>query len=124
MSNKKIVKKILIADDEPNIRLAVRRMLSQSYEILEAGNGQEAIGIARARKPDLILMDVMMPGMDGYAACSAIKNDSELKKIPVVMLTALGFQLNKGLAAKLGADDYITKPFSQQDLLKAIDRFS
>ena len=124
MSNKKILKKILIADDEPNIRLLVRGMLSKSYMVLEAGDGQEAIDIARHQQPDLILMDIMMPRVDGYTACSTLKTDQATKDIPVIMLTGLGFELNKAFAKEIGADAYITKPFSHQDLLKAICQFS
>ena len=124
MSNKKILKKILIADNEPNIRLLVRGMLSKSYMVLEAGDGQEAIDIARHQQPALILMDIIMPRVDGYTACSTLKNDQATKDIPVIVLTGLGFELNKALAKEIGADAYITKPFSYQDLLKAIGQFS
>ncbi len=124
MSNKKILKKILIVDDEPNIRLLVSNMLGKDYTVLKASNGAEAVEIARAQKPDLILMDVMMPRVDGYTACSTLKTDQATKDIPVIMLTGLGFELNKALAKKIGADAYITKPFSHQDLLKAIGQFS
>ena len=124
MSNKKILKKILIADDEPNIRLLVKKLLGKDYSVLEANDGQEAISIARNKKPDLILMDIMMPKMDGYTACSTLKTDQATKDIPVIMLTGLGFELNKALAKEIGADAYITKPFSHQDLLKAIGQFS
>ncbi len=123
MSNKKILKKILIVDDEPNIRLLVSNMLGKDYTVLKASNGAEAVEIARAQKPDLILMDVMMPRVDGYTACSTLKTDQATKDIPVVMLTGLGFELNKALAKEIGADAYITKPFSHQDLLKAIGQF-
>ena len=68
-------------------------------------------------------MDIMMPTMDGYTACTAIKMDKATKKIPVVMLTALGHQLNKELAENTGADGYMTKPFSRQELLDAITQF-
>jgi len=113
-------KRILVVDDEPNIRLLLIRMLSNDYTILEATDGQEAIDLARDLKPDLILMDLLMPRMDGYTACSVIKTDPTTRGIPVVMLTAVGFELNKQLAERVGASGYITKPFALSDIIKTI----
>ena len=113
-------KRILVVDDEPNIRLLLIRMLSNDYTILEATDGQEAIDLAREVKPDLILMDLMMPRMDGYTACSVIKTDPTTRGIPVVMLTAVGFELNKQLAERVGASGYITKPIALSDIIKTI----
>jgi len=115
--------RILIADDEPNIRSLVSSMLGKDYVVLEASDGEEALNIARRQKPDLVLMDIMMPKVDGYSTCSIIKTDQATKGIPVVMLTAIGYELNKELAKKIGADGYITKPFSLQDLLDTIGQF-
>jgi CheY-like chemotaxis protein len=116
-------KKILIADDEPNVRLLVSSMLAKDYTVLKASDGEEAINIARSQKPDLILMDIMMPKLDGYTACHTIKTDQATKVIPVVMLTAIGHELNVKLSQEMGASGYITKPFSSRDLLDTIDRF-
>ncbi len=113
-------KKILIADDEANIKLLVGNMLGKDYIVLEAADGEEAIALARKQKPDLILMDIMMPKMDGYAACSVLKADPAIRAIPVVMLTGVGHELNKRLAKQVGADGYITKPFSMEELLEAV----
>ena len=113
-------KKILIADDEPGVRLTVTRMLERDYTVLEATDGDEAVGIARGEKPALILMDLMMPAMDGYTACSAIKADPEIKVIPVIILTAIGRELNKKFAVEMGADGYVTKPFTIEELKDAI----
>jgi len=113
-------KKILIADDETGIRLIVGRILDKDYVVLEATNGEEAVEIAKGQKPDLILMDLIMPKMDGYAACSQIKADPATKGIPVVILTAVGHELNKKFAAEMGAEAYITKPFSIQGLIDVI----
>ena len=113
-------KKILIADDEPHIRLLVSSMLGKDYTVLKASDGQEAIDIACKQKPDLILMDILMPREDGFTACHAIKTDEATKAIPVVMLTGIGYKLNKKLSRQIGADGYITKPFSLQDLLDII----
>jgi two-component system, OmpR family, alkaline phosphatase synthesis response regulator PhoP len=112
-------RKILVIDDESNIRLLVRRMLSSSYTVFEASDGKVGVIMARAQRPDLILMDIMMPNMDGYSACSLIKNDPELKEVPVVMMSGLGFELNKKIAKRAGANDYITKPFTSE-ILKGI----
>ena len=113
-------KKILIADDETGIRLTLGRILDKDYVVLEATNGEEAVEIAKVQKPDLILMDLIMPKMDGYAACSQIKADEATKGIPVVILTAVGNELNKKFATEMGAEGYITKPFNIQELMDVI----
>jgi len=113
-------KKILIADDETGLRLTVGRILDKDYVVLEAANGEEAVEIAKGQKPDLILMDLIMPKMDGYAACSQIKADEATKGIPVVILTAVGNELNRKFATEMGAEGYITKPFNIQELLDVI----
>jgi len=115
--------KILIVDDEKNIRHLVRSMVSKENTVIEAEDGEVAIYMARRHKPDLILMDIMMPKMDGYTACKTIKMGPITRAIPVVMLTAVGYELNVELARGMGADGYITKPFSQQNLLDMIARF-
>ena len=116
-------KKILIADDEPNVCSLVSSMLGKDYTVLKASNGEEAINVARSQKPHLILMDIMMPKVDGYTACSTIKTDQATKMIPVIMITGVGHELNKKLATEIGADGYVTKPFTLQDLLDTIDQF-
>ncbi len=112
--------KILIVDDEPNVRLLVSSMLGEDYIVIEAGDGEEAIDVVLRQKPDLVLMDIMMPKMDGYTACNKIKKDPVSKATPVVMLTAVGYELNKKLAKEMGADGYITKPFISQELLNTV----
>ena len=116
-------KTILIVDDEKNVRRLVRSMLGEENTVIEAEDGEVAIHMARHHKPDFILMDIMMPNMDGYTACKIIKTTPITKTIPVVMLTAVGYELNVELSREMGADGYITKPFSQQDLLNTVDRF-
>ena len=116
-------RKILVVDDEQNIRSVLRGMLEKRYIVLEASDGQEAIDIACSQKPDLVFMDIFMPGTDGYTACHRIKTDKATKAIPVVMLTAVGHQLNRELGKQVGADEYITKPFKKEDLMDVIDRF-
>jgi two-component system alkaline phosphatase synthesis response regulator PhoP len=114
--------KILIADDEPGVRLTVSRILEKEYIVLEAADGEEAIDIAKAQKPSLILMDLMMPNLDGYAACLRIKTDQATKGIPVVMLTVVDHKLSKKFAEEMGADGYVTKPFTRESLLEEIRR--
>jgi two-component system alkaline phosphatase synthesis response regulator PhoP len=109
-------RKILIADDEPGIRLLVSSMLEEEYTILEAADGEEALDIAERQQPALILMDLMMPKLDGYTACLRIKSDQITREIPVIILTAVGHELNKRYAEELGADGYLTKPFTRQAL--------
>ncbi len=115
-------RKILIADDEPVVRSLVRSMLGKDYIVIGVGDGEEAIDVVLRQKPDLVLMDIMMPKMDGYTACNKIKKDPVSKATPVVMLTAVGYELNKKLAKEVGADGYITKPFTSQELLETITR--
>ncbi|MBA7501284.1 Chemotaxis protein CheY [subsurface metagenome] len=117
------VKRILVVDDEENVRRLVRSMLGKENVVIEAEDGEVAVHMAQSHNPDFILMDIMMPNMDGYTACCTIKKDPATKVIPVVMLTALGHELNVKLSQAMGADGYINKPFSHQDLLDTIDRF-
>jgi len=114
-------KTILIVEDEPkNMKLTRDLLKISGYETIEAVDGKQGVEKAKSAKPDLILMDIMMPKMDGYAACSEIKADQTTKHIPVVMLTAVGFELNKKLAKQMGANGYVTKPFNRQQLIDAI----
>ena len=114
-------KKVLIVDDEPGVRRLVRQILFRDYTVSEAQNGEEAVDMARSQKPDIILMDMMMPKMDGLSACYAIKQDESTRHIPVVMLTAITHELNQRLSQSvMGASGYITKPFSPDDLLSTI----
>ena len=115
--------RILVVDDEQNIRLLVRKFLTDKFTVLEAIDGEEAVEMARKHRPSLILMDILMPKMGGYDACSMIKNDQSTKRIPVFMLTGLGFELNKKFAEAVGADGYITKPFTSEQLLDTIGKF-
>jgi len=113
---------VLIVDDEQPIRSLVRRLLGDMYIVLEAADGKAGVEAAQKRKPDIILMDILMPKMSGYAALRTIKTDPVTKEIPVVMLTGLGNELDKKLAKQMGADGYITKPFSLKDIKKTIGK--
>jgi len=116
-------RKILIVDDEPNVRRLVGTMLNKKYAVLEAEDGSQAIDIACTKKPDLILMDILMPKMDGYTSCYAIKNEPTTKSIPIIMLSAIDLKLNLKLSQDIGADGYITKPFTKKALLDNIAQF-
>jgi len=110
-------KKALIVDDETNVRRLLHDILSKTFEVFEAEDGRQAIEIANTQKPDVVLMDVMMPKMDGLIACHVIKNDPATKSIPVIMVTAIEFELNIKLSQQMGASGYITNPFSSEELL-------
>jgi phosphate regulon transcriptional regulator PhoB len=114
-------KKILVVEDESAINELI------CYNLRKAGfraegvfNGEEALKKIKAGKPDLILLDLMLPGIDGFELCKALKSDEELSAIPIIMLTARSEELDKVLGLELGADDYITKPFSPRELVARI----
>jgi len=121
MNNKR---KIVVADDELYIRLLVKDILEPEYVILEASNGEEAVIITRTQQPDLVLMDILMPKLDGYTACYAIKTDELTKTIPVIMLTGIGHELNKQFSQEMGAAAYITKPFNPENLLDKVRQYA
>ncbi|MFO1523058.1 MAG: response regulator [Kiritimatiellia bacterium] len=112
---------ILIIEDEIEIRELLRYNLRKAgYTTLEAGSGEEGLRIARAERPAVILLDIMLPGMDGMDACRAIKADANLQKIPVIMLTAKGEEADVVSGLEVGADDYITKPFSPRVVMARV----
>jgi putative two-component system response regulator len=115
-------KKVLVVDDDPSHRQRVHELLIEDYIILEAEDGQEAINLARSQQPDIILLDVAMPKMDGYATCYAMKKDPITNTIPIVLLTDLSKELNGVLSGKLGAEEHISKPFNESNLLDTISR--
>lgn len=112
------MEKILIADDEQLMRqLVIDFLKPEGYEILEASDGKEALDIYDKEHPDLILLDVMMPGYDGWTVCREIRREST---VPIMMLTAKGEEIDQLFAYDLGADEYITKPFSPKILVAKI----
>lgn len=114
-------KRVLIVDDERDLVETISfRLEAAGYEVLSAYDGQEGLEKARDEKPDLILLDVMMPKMDGYQVCRFLKFDEDFKNIPIVMLTARGQESDKNTGAGVGADAYITKPFDSASLLLKI----
>jgi len=114
---------VLIADDEPAVRNLVCRMLDKDYDVIEAQNSREAVNMACRRRPDIVFMDMMMPEVNGLSACCAIKTNQTIKEIPIVVLTAIGYDPGKKLSEDLvDADGYITKPFSRESLPEEMRR--
>jgi two-component system alkaline phosphatase synthesis response regulator PhoP len=116
-------KKILIADDEPNIVISLEFLMQRNgYEVKTVGDGEAALRLAQDFRPDLILLDIMLPLKSGYEVCQKIRENPDLAGTKVVMISAKGrdIEVTKGLA--LGADAYVTKPFSTQDLLGNVRR--
>lgn len=110
--------RILIVDDEPRfVRLIEANLQTEGYEVLKASNGKQAVEETAAQKPDLVLLDVMMPEMDGFRACARIR---EFSNVPIIMLTAKGEEDQRIKGLDLGADDYIVKPFSAGELLARV----
>jgi two-component system phosphate regulon response regulator PhoB len=116
------MRKVLIADDEDGVRSLVRMTLEvDSFEILEARDGEEALAMAREHRPDLIFLDVMMPGRSGVDVCRDLKRDGETSGITVVLLTANAQEQDRERGLDAGADDYFTKPFSPVGLLGKVE---
>lgn len=115
---KKDLAKILVVDDEPQVRRAFRAILSsQGCAVIEARDGMEAIEEIRADTPDLVLLDINMPGIDGFETCRKIRESSD---VPIIIVTVRGAEKDKVLALDAGADDYLVKPFGTQELLARI----
>jgi len=111
-------KRILIVDDEPDLVEFVKiRLEANNYETITAVDGEEAIAAVKKEKPDLIVLDILLPKMNGYEVCTRLKNDPECASIPVLMLTAKAQENDILLAKKSGADAYISKPFEASLLL-------
>ena len=113
-------KRILLADDSADMREYVRRLLEEHYEVETVSDGQAALNSVRARRPSLILSDVMMPGMDGFGLVEALRADDTLKSIPVILLSARAGEEAKVEGLQAGADDYLIKPFSARELLARV----
>lgn len=112
-------KHILVIEDDSNIRLGIKDALeSEGYEVSEAGHGREVLALVRQRRPDLAILDIMLPGKSGFDLCRDIR--AEGFTLPILMLTAKGQEIDKVLGLELGADDYITKPFGIRELLARV----
>lgn len=114
--------KILVVDDEIYIVHILDFSLGmEGYEVLTALDGEQALEKARAEHPDLIVLDIMMPKLDGYETCKMLKADDRTKDIPVILLSAKGRNVDQKVGFEVGADDYITKPFSPRKLVERIN---
>jgi len=115
---------ILIVDDEPNIVLSLEYLMKkEGYQVRTASNGEEALHALQESKPDLVLLDVMMPRMDGYEVCQVVRSDPKLSSVRIIMLTAKGREIEREKGLALGADDYVTKPFATRDLVDKVKSF-
>jgi len=113
--------KVLVVDDEVYILHILDFILgAESYDVVTATNGEQALQKVRDEKPDLVILDIMMPKLDGYETCRMIKNDAATKHIPVILLTAKGREIDQKLGREVGANDYITKPFSPNKLIERV----
>jgi two-component system alkaline phosphatase synthesis response regulator PhoP len=113
---------VLVVDDEPHIVEVVRDYLTQSgYRVLTAGDGQTALAMARRENPDLMVLDLMLPGsIDGLDVCRRVRQDSRLAHLPIIMLTARTDETDRLIGLELGADDYVTKPFSPREVVARV----
>jgi two-component system OmpR family response regulator len=110
--------RVLVVDDDPHLREVVRYTLSrQGWEVLEAADGAAAVALARAESPDLIVMDVLMPELDGLEACRRVRTFSQ---VPVIFLSSRGEELDRVIGLEIGGDDYLAKPFSTRELVSRV----
>ncbi len=120
MNNKTI---LIIEDDVLNMKLLKRILQLSNFAVMEAENAEDGIQLAHEHKPDMILMDVQLPGMNGFEATKLIVNDGELKNIPIIAVSSLAMESDKDSAFKAGVKGYITKPIDKKYLINAINKF-
>ncbi|GAB3768612.1 response regulator transcription factor [Microlunatus parietis] len=114
------VQRVLVVDDDETVRDVVRRYLSrEGYQVLEAGTGPDALAVFRAERPDLVVLDLMLPGADGLELCRTMRAEAP---VGVIMLTALGLESDRVVGLEQGADDYVVKPFSPRELTLRVAR--
>ena len=115
--------KVMIIDDSKTIRKSAETLLSkEGCEVLTAEDGFEALAIIAVNKPDIIFVDIMMPRLDGYQTCTLIKNNRQFRDTPVIMLTSKDSIFDKARGRIVGSEEYLTKPFTRDDLLQAVNR--
>lgn len=116
---------VLVIDDEPEILSVIaKRLIVAGYEVVTAKDGVEGLTKAANLKPDIVLLDILLPKMDGYEVCRLLKFDEKNKSIPVIMLSAKTQDVDKEMGKKVNADDYVTKPFDAQDLILRIKKLT
>jgi two-component system cell cycle response regulator DivK len=120
----RVSKRVLIVEDQEDNRAILRDLLSKSgYDLIEATNGEEGVALAQSQRPDLILMDVQLPIIDGYEATRRIKSNAELRSIPVIAVTSYALSGDEAKARAAGCDAYVAKPFSPRQLLAKIREY-
>lgn len=118
-----MAKTILIVDDEADlVKVTMFRLKSLGYNVITGVNGQEALDLVKEKRPDLVLLDLRLPAIDGFEVCKTIKADAALKDIPIVMFTASTNEINEQ-AKSAGADGFLVKPFEQEQLMAVLDKF-
>ena len=117
-------KRILVIEDQEDNRTILRDLLTMAgYELIEAADGEEGVKLAQQEKPDLILMDIQLPVIDGYEATRRIKANAELKAIPIIAVTSYALSGDEAKARAAGCDGYVTKPFSPRELLAKVRQY-
>ena len=117
-------KRILVVEDQEDNRQILRDLLTKAgFDMIEAENGEDAVALAQASRPDLILMDIQLPILDGYEATRRIKADPDLKSIPIIVVTSYALSGDEEKARRAGCDDYVAKPFSPRQLLAKIKEY-
>jgi two-component system alkaline phosphatase synthesis response regulator PhoP len=113
--------RVLIVEDEPNIVLSLEILLQRAgYDTMAAGDGEEGLELIRRQRPDVVLLDIMLPNRNGYDVCRAVKADPTLSSIPIIMLTAKGQEVEILKGLEIGASAYIAKPFGNAEILEAV----
>lgn len=113
---------ILVVDDEADLVSVLRFGLEAAgYAVIEAGDGEEGLAQAHEHRPDLMVLDLMLPKLDGYKVCRALKFDDRFRNMPIIILSARSGEQDRQLALDMGADDFVTKPYDMQDLLERIE---
>jgi DNA-binding response OmpR family regulator len=117
-----MAKQILIVDDEPNIVVPIQFLLEQQgYKVLIAERGEDALDLIYQYKPDLVLLDIMLPGIDGYEVCEIVRLNPDCRDVKLIFLTAKGREVDIAKGMALGADDYITKPYTNTELMTKLE---
>ena len=117
MASKKI---LIIEDDEDIVEMISYNLRKEGYRIISVSNGEDTLDLAVREKPDLVILDLMLPGMDGLEVCKSLRQDARTSNLPIIMLTAKSQETDKIVGLEVGADDYMTKPFSPRELLARI----